>query len=83
MVSPFCNEHSKLLLIISYIIPGGISKLLGTTTALHHSFVLGYVAAEPLLFALIPVPVLFEGVEVDLHDGRENVPVTLLFHAVD
>lgn len=82
MVSPFRNEYS----ITTYHLlhrPGGVSRLLGTTTALHHPFVLGYVAAEPLLFNFIPIPVLFERIEVYLHDGRENVPVTLLLHAVD
>jgi hypothetical protein len=56
---------------------------LRTTTTLHHTFVLGHIAAEPLFLVGVPVPVLLEGVQVELHDLREYLALALLFDALD
>jgi hypothetical protein len=56
---------------------------LRAAAALHHTFVLGHIAAEPLFLVGIPVPVLLEGVQVELHDLGEDLALALLFDAVD
>jgi hypothetical protein len=50
---------------------------------LHHTLVLGHVAAKPFFLRLIPGPVFFEGVECELHDLRENLAFAFLLDAVD
>jgi hypothetical protein len=56
---------------------------LRTAATLHHTFVLGHVAAEPLFLVGIPVPSFLEGVQVELHDLREDLALALLFDALD
>ena len=56
---------------------------LRATTTLHHALVLWHVAAEPLFFLQIPIPVLLEGIEVQFHDLRQDVSLAFLFDAVD
>jgi hypothetical protein len=48
----------------------GCAGYLRATATLHHTLVLWHIATEPLLLASIPIPALFERVEIELHNLR-------------
>jgi hypothetical protein len=43
---------------------------LRTTATLHHTLVLGDIAAEPRFLIGIPIPALLEWIEVEFHNLR-------------
>lgn len=56
---------------------------LRTATTLHHTLVLWHIPAVPLFFILIPIPMFLEGIQIQLHNVRQDLSIMFLLHAVD